>query len=359
MKRSTILLIIFTIISISLNATNIIVTNPNAGKLNSIINNISDIDTLVLSGEINGKDIDFIRNLNNLKYLDIENVRMIKGGQYKSKWYYISQKDNSIEERMFAYLKNLETIILPSSITQIGISAFEQCSLLKNIQIGTYVDSIKSLAFSGCSNLEKINIPINVNYIGNQCFINCGFYEIEIPKGISKIEYRTFGGCKELQKVTIYDNIKSIGSCAFSYCNNISDIYWIGSNLTWIENRDAFECGTYLEPSVRDKIYNNCIVHTPNDLSKYFKLMLHWKDFKHYQEDSMVSIENTLCNLNIYVDNNTAVIENIPLGMIISVYDINGNIIIEKHAQSESMHIPLKKGIYIININNINTKIVV
>lgn len=63
-------------------------------------------------------------------------------------------------------LDNLETVILPNSVTKIDSNAFDSCTNLKNITIPNKVKEIGSYAFRKCDNLRKINIPASVEKIG-------------------------------------------------------------------------------------------------------------------------------------------------------------------------------------------------
>ena len=58
-------------------------------------------------------------------------------------------------------------------VTNIGVSAFKNCTALLSITIPNSVTSIGSEAFYGCSSLTSITIPNSVTSIGEQAFWNC------------------------------------------------------------------------------------------------------------------------------------------------------------------------------------------
>ena len=71
--------------------------------------------------------------------------------------------------------KNMESYVIPSSVTSIGDSAFWGCRSLSEIVIPSSVTSIGVSAFSCCGSLSKIVIPSGVTIIGDRAFSRCKF----------------------------------------------------------------------------------------------------------------------------------------------------------------------------------------
>ena len=57
---------------------------------------------------------------------------------------------------MFSGCSNLQNIIIPDNVTEIGYTAFGWCEKLTSITIGSGVQSIITDAFERCYNLEEI-----------------------------------------------------------------------------------------------------------------------------------------------------------------------------------------------------------
>lgn len=74
-----------------------------------------------------------------------------------------------------AFWKNqtLQTISLPSTLTQIGAAAFNECSSLKKVVIPSKVTTIGDGAFWYCTSLESVVIPKSVTKIGDKAFRGC------------------------------------------------------------------------------------------------------------------------------------------------------------------------------------------
>ena len=80
---------------------------------------------------------------------------------------------------------SIVTAVIPDNVTNIGTSAFCDCTSLASITIHNKVTSIGYDAFDGCISLTSITIPDSVTTIGDYAFagclnlqtINCGFAE--------------------------------------------------------------------------------------------------------------------------------------------------------------------------------------
>ncbi len=79
-------------------------------------------------------------------------------------------------------------------------------------------------AFEDCSMLTKIDLNDEITQVGATAFINCSkITEINLPS-ISIIPYALFSGCISLVEFTINDSVDTIGSYAFSSCNALSKV---------------------------------------------------------------------------------------------------------------------------------------
>ena len=88
--------------------------------------------------------------------------------------------------------QNIESYVIPNSVTSIGDGAFSYCSSLHSVFIPDSVTSIGDCAFWDCNSLSKIVIPSSVTSIGKSAFYNCKFPDNLRKELISRFGYKIF-----------------------------------------------------------------------------------------------------------------------------------------------------------------------
>ena len=115
--------------------------------------------------------------------------------------------------------QNIESYVIPTSVTSIGDNAFTVCRSLSKIVIPSSVTSIGSGAFSFCRSLSDIIIPSSVTSIGDNAFRYCSsLSDIVIPSSVTSIGKGAFSYCRSLSEIFIPSSVTSIGDSAFYDC---------------------------------------------------------------------------------------------------------------------------------------------
>ena len=112
----------------------------------------------------------------------------------------------------------LESFTIGSGITQIGSSAFENCTGLTSMTIPDNVTIISPKAFAGCTGLTSFTYSgtPKVTDIYTGTFQNCtGLTAFTIPASVKQIWGSAFDGCTSLTTVTNNATLTSIGDGAF------------------------------------------------------------------------------------------------------------------------------------------------
>ncbi|MDE6158811.1 MAG: leucine-rich repeat domain-containing protein [Bacteroidaceae bacterium] len=191
--------------------------NIRVEKPGNLINQIDvatveDVDSITLSGDLNGTDILVIRKMCNLSYIDMRNANIVNGGQSYHENYVVSE--NTIGSYFFNTTKKVK-IFLPNSVTTIKPNCLDNCLEEVDLTIGENTESI-GYAFSG-SRISTVKLPNNIKSIGSYAFSECrDLKEIYLPNSVGSIEWGAFYGCFNLAKIRIGSKLKEIDINAFN-----------------------------------------------------------------------------------------------------------------------------------------------
>ena len=263
-----------------------------AGTLSDYISDSKYLITdLTLTGELNGTDFGFLREMAGktiygrygrylstgglLRVLDISNLNIKAGGNYYKVWgatdddesdYYYLRTDNTLSE-VFEDCTNLTTIILPNNLTSIGSSTFKGCSNLTSITIPESVTSIGHSAFenTGWYNNQANGLLYLDNWLlgykgdkpvgeliiteGTKGIAGAAFYEcssqtsVTIPNSVTYIGEYAFMNCSGLTSVTIGNSVTQIGYAAFCYCSGLTSVT-IPNSVTSIGDFAFYNCSS-------------------------------------------------------------------------------------------------------------------
>lgn len=231
---------ILLLVCISMNAQTASVRTQTAGTLSKVLTDYQkkNLVSLKISGPINGTDIRLLQCLlsqknkpdslkGQLKQLDLENARIVSGGEAYSKiesnsWYgtsWIEAEDDNMGYEIFKE-SQVESIILPSTLKIIDDKAFRDSKNLSYIRIPKSVIKIGWSVFANCPCLTSIDVDNNSNSfvsVDGILFTKdrkrlvhypCGkIGDYVIPDGTEHI-YGAFNGCKYINSITIPASIK-------------------------------------------------------------------------------------------------------------------------------------------------------
>ena len=93
-----------------------------------------------------------------------------------------------ITKNAFMDNKYLTSMVIPNSVTSIGIYAFENCTALTSVVIGDSVPSLVNRDFYGCTALTTVTIGEGVTSVGSQVFANCSSLSLIICKATTPPE---------------------------------------------------------------------------------------------------------------------------------------------------------------------------
>lgn len=214
---------------------------------------IKDIKYKIVNNEITIKKIN-----SDCKQVDIPPIYNISGINYK-----VTKIENT------DVFKNVESIILPSTINYIGLNAFNHSPHLKNIEVNknnnkfcsekgilfnkdkttlikvppvnkvkdlnlSKIKSIKQQACQNCINLKNVTLGDKIKTLGASTFNNCINLEyIKLSNNLESIGCHCFDGCEKIKEINLPDTLQNIGAYGFFCCSSITKIN-IPDNVTLI-----------------------------------------------------------------------------------------------------------------------------
>lgn len=145
-------------------------------------------------------------------FADCENIQSITVSKDNTAYTDGDGNNVIIDKNTNALISGCRNSVIPSSVTEIGDSAFAGCSELAMIELSEKITVIGEGAFRGCSSLADIKIPSSVTEIGDSAFADCRkLAKIELPEKITVIGWGTFSECSSLADIKIPSSVTEIG----------------------------------------------------------------------------------------------------------------------------------------------------
>lgn len=199
------------------------------GKLGDQIlgqtDNIYDVNTLKVSGEINDDDIYNIRSrMPNLIDLDLSGTTLTAlpksflDGRKAIERLVLPAGLRTIGHYAFRYCYSLPEVSLPQTLQSIGDCAFEDCRSLAGISLPDSVGSIGYHAFGACRRLTSAKLPAALKEVAQGLFYCCDLQEIDIPEGVVSIGSDAFRENNNLKRVSLPLSLRSLNNVCFYGC---------------------------------------------------------------------------------------------------------------------------------------------
>ena len=143
-----------------------------------------------------------------------------------------------IGEGAFWECIELKSIKIPNNVISIGMEAFYLCSSLEEIVFSNKLQTIGANAFEKCSKITDIILFENLLTIGDEAFRDCSSIEvITIPNTVTQIGTRAFFNCIGLKEITLGEGIKTMGAEMLRDCVSLTKIYYNAIVADDIKNR--------------------------------------------------------------------------------------------------------------------------
>ena len=163
-----------------------------------------------------------------------------------------------IDHDAFANCCAIREFELPREVETIGEKAFydDWCIKKFTFQEGSRLKSIGGNAFHCNSSLQSLTLPSSVTNIDHHAFHQCSSLdEFVIPDGVESIERGVFAECSKLKTVTVPNSVKKVVQKAFLNCSSLENVVYKGTadqwdNLINSSNFEQTDNGNFKNPTV-------------------------------------------------------------------------------------------------------------
>lgn len=314
-----------------------------AGQLETVIGSEKvSLETLVISGKMNGADFHFLRKMlgaplltaempsvNCFDNVDISDVTVVEGGSPFNGSHYT--ENNVIVTRLFADCVNLKNISLPATATAVRRDAFLNCEKLETIEIPANAKEVGHS--SGCASLRSIDvssaneifksvdgvlfnsaateilwfplgkegefsIPETMTDIGENALRGARITSLKLPNNLKSLGRGAFSE-SSLVEISIPDGITNIPEALFQGCSDLKTVR-IGNGIRSIGSYAFIGCplmDLYIESefppvvnpdafSAKDtELFSRCVLHVHAGSAKLYRNHAQWKSFVNITEE--------------------------------------------------------------------------
>ncbi|MBR2886313.1 MAG: leucine-rich repeat domain-containing protein, partial [Clostridia bacterium] len=157
----------------------------------------------------------------------------------------IPEGTTSIKDFAFFYCTSVQSVKIPTTITNIGFSAFSRCSNLN----GVYISDIAKWC-----NINFDRRDANPLFEAEKLYLNdIDITELAIPDGVTTIKPYVFCGLENLISVAMSDSVIKIGESAFFGCSKLSHIQ-LSNSLEIICDKAFYDCVNIAEINIPNTV---------------------------------------------------------------------------------------------------------
>lgn len=182
-----------------------------------------------------------------------------------------SSTSDPTDTGVFRDCSALETVVLPSTLTQIGASTFHNCKKLKNVNIPEGVETIYSFAFYHADVLTTVQLPDSLTTISPYAFNYAGLTSLDLNQ-VTDLGTRAFSNATKLKTIDV-SNISNFGTDIFNTCTALKTVV-LPQKLSKLPTQTFYGCSslttvTNIEQvgELGDGVFVNCKALATIDIS--------------------------------------------------------------------------------------------
>lgn len=187
--------------------TDVVIPETYKGKRvvkieNGAFDDCKNVLSLVIPDSVTEVEINALNGLRNLQKLTAPAVALSSVSKIQKIDTLIVTSGEAIAENTVSGWDYLKSVTLPDTLKTIGDLGFAHCELLEQISLPEGLTSIGANAFYNCASIEQFNLPDSVESIGNYAF----------------------GKCASLETVSLSKSLSTVGNWVFASCNSLINL---------------------------------------------------------------------------------------------------------------------------------------
>lgn len=204
---------------------------------------------------------------------------------------YVTILGGVLSSYSFQNCSSIEELTLPAVPSELPYACFSGCSQLKKLtfaQIGATtqdgalalpegIESIESSAFSGCKNITSVTLPATLTELSNDAFRGSGIRAFQVPSGNKEFSTDQWGVLYNADKTeliqypagrpwpyyNVLDTATRVGDSAFYDCDHLVNLY-IPNQVTSISSSAVYYCPNlticcFMDSKASDYARNNSL----------------------------------------------------------------------------------------------------
>lgn len=144
------------------------------------------------------------------------------------------------------YKTNIEEFKMPDSVTEIGhdtynnyCDLFYECTSLRKLHLSEKLNTVPERICANCSSIEEVNIPSNATAIEYNAFNKCGIRNLVLPSTLTTIGRYAFYE-SALESLHLPASVSTFGDSFANYCKNLKELTL--SSHCWNMDRYFYGC---------------------------------------------------------------------------------------------------------------------
>lgn len=253
----------------------------------------------------------------------------------------LPQSLTALDEGAFWYCTSLDSLVFPDHIRTLGRNLMDSCISLTYVHLPDSLEYADTSLLRFCTALRHVDLPQHINRIEGWALMQCHSLEsLDVPEGVTTIGETALHNDFNLSKLRLPSTLRSLGNIAMAYCQSLDTI--------WVAATTPPAC----TPSTFNYANGGATLVVPCGAAESYR-STQWSYFNIVEDCGTEGIGDVEPMSAVIAIQNGAIVVEGAEGHPVSVYDINGHLLVFAHGE----HMPLQfnvpaSGTYLVKVGD-------